>query len=64
MVSRHFLRIKTMQALYAYNANPKAEARTYEADLVKAVKGTYELFLWLFALLPEIAFYRMRRNSS
>ena len=56
MVSRHYLRIKTMQALYAYHANPKAEVRTYEADLVKSVRGCYELFLWLFALLPEIAF--------
>ena len=64
MVSRHFLRIKTMQALYAYNANPKAEPRTYEADLIKAIKGTYELFLWLFALLPEIAFYRMKKLES
>lgn len=64
MVSRHFLRIKTMQALYAYNANPKAELRSYETDLIKAVKGTYELFLWLFALLPEIAFYRMKKLES
>lgn len=64
MVSRHYLRIKTMQALYAYNANPKAEVRLYEADLIKAVKGNYELFLWLFALLPEIAFYRMKKMEG
>lgn len=64
MVSRHYLRIKTMQALYAYNVNPKAEVRTYEADMVKSVRGCYELFLWLFALLPEIAFYRMKKLDS
>lgn len=64
MVSRHYLRIKTMQALYAYHANPKAEVRTYEADMVKSVRGCYELFLWLFALLPEIAFYRMKKLDS
>jgi len=64
MVSRHYLRIKTMQALYAYNANPKAEVRTYEADLVKSVRCCYELFLWLFALLPEITFYRMKKLES
>ena len=45
MVSRHYLRIKTMQALYAYNANPKAEVRTYETAMVKSVHGCYELFL-------------------
>jgi N utilization substance protein B len=53
-----------MQALYAYNANPKATVREYEADLVKTVRGCYELFLWLFALLPEIAFYRMKKLES
>ncbi len=64
MVSRHYLRIKTMQALYAYNANPKAAVRAYEDNLVKSVRGCYELFLWLFALLPEIAFYRMKKLDS
>ena len=64
MVSRHYLRIKTMQALYAYNANPKGTVRGYETDLVKTVRGCYELFLWLFALLPEIAFYRMKKLES
>ena len=64
MVSRHYLRIKTMQALYAYNANPKATVRAYEDNLVKSVHGCYELFLWLFALLPEIAFYRMKKLDS
>ena len=64
MVSRHYLRIKTMQALYAYNANPKAEVRAYEQNLVKTVRSCYELFLWLFALLPEIAFYRMKKLES
>lgn len=64
MVSRRYLRIKTMQALYAYNANPKAEVRAYETNLVKAVRDCYELFLWLFALLPEIAFYRMKKLES
>ena len=45
MVSRHFLRIKTMQALYAYNANPKADITSAEADLLKSVRSCYTLFL-------------------
>ena len=55
------MRIKTMQALYAYNANPKANITVAEADLLKSVRGCYALFLWLFALLPEIAFYRTKK---
>ena len=64
MVSRHYLRIKTMQALYAYNANPKANVAAAEADLLKSVRGCYALFLWLFALLPEISFYRTKKLDS
>ena len=58
------MRIKTMQALYAYNANPKANIMVAEADLLKSVRSCYELFLWLFALLPEIAFYRTKKLDS
>lgn len=64
MVSRRYLRIKTMQALYAYNANPKANMASAEADLLKSVRSCYALFLWLFALLPEIAFYRTKKLES
>jgi len=64
MVSRHYLRIKAMQALYAYNANPEAKVRDYEVGMLKSVRSLYELFLWLFALLPEIAFYQMKKLES
>ena len=64
MVSRRYLRIKTMQALYAYNANPKANVVNAETDLLKSVRSCYALFLWLFALLPEIAFYRTKKLDS
>ena len=64
MVSRRYLRIKTMQALYAYNANPKANVSSAETDLLKSVRSCYALFLWLFALLPEIAFYRTKKLDS
>lgn len=64
MVSRHYLRIKTMQELYAYNSNPQASVPQIEADLEKSVKACYELFIWLFCLLPEIAFYRLKKLES
>ena len=53
-----------MQALYAYNANPKANVSSAETDLLKSVRSCYALFLWLFALLPEIAFYRTKKLDS
>lgn len=64
MVSRHFLRIKTMQELYAYNTNPNASIAQVENDLDKSIKACHELFVWLFCLLPEIAFYRLKKLES
>lgn len=64
MVSRHYLRIKTMQALYSYNANPKASMAQAETDLEKSIRACHELFVWLFCLLPEITFYRLKKLES
>lgn len=61
MISRRYLRIKTMQALYAYNINPNQSAQTAENNLVQTVNKCYELFLWFFSILPEMTFYRTRK---
>lgn len=53
-----------MQELYAYNTNPDASVAQVEADLDKSVKACHELFVWLFCLLPEIAFYRLKKLES
>lgn len=64
MVSRHYLRIKTMQALYSYGTNPKSSLAQAETGLKRAIKSCHELFVWLLCLLPEITFYREKKLES
>lgn len=61
MISRRYLRIKTMQALYAHSMKPYEDVLTAQNTLVKTVKNSYVLFLWLFSILPEVTFYRKNK---
>lgn len=58
MISRRYLRTKTMQALYAHGFKPFETVAAAEANLVQTVKNFYPLFLWLFSILPELTYYR------
>ncbi len=61
MISRRYLRIKTMQALYAHSMKPYEDVLSAQNTLVKTVKNSYVLFLWLFSILPEVTFYRKNK---
>lgn len=61
MISRRYLRIKTMQALYAHSMKPNEDVLSAQNTLVKTVKNSYVLFLWLFSILPEVTFYRKNK---
>ncbi|MCR4737739.1 MAG: transcription antitermination factor NusB [Bacteroidales bacterium] len=61
MVSRRYLRTKTMQALYAHSMKPFENALTAEKDLIQTVKDCYTLFLWFFSMLPEVTYYRRNK---
>lgn len=61
MISRRFLRTKTMQALFAHSLKPFETVEAAEADLVKTVKNCYPLFVWLFSILPEVVYYRSNK---
>ena len=61
MISRRYLRTKTMQALYAYSMKPNADVLTSQNELIKTIKNCHVLFLWLFSILPEVTFYRKNK---
>ena len=61
MISRRYLRIKTMQALDAHSMKPYEDVLTAQSTLVKPVKNSYVLFLWLFSIMPEVTFYRKNK---
>lgn len=61
MVSRRYLRTKAMQALYAHGMKPFESEIMAENELIRTVKNSYSLFLWLFSILPEVTFYRKNK---
>ena len=61
MISRRYLRTKTMQALYAHSFKPYEAVATAEADLIRTVKNCYPLFIWLFSIFPELTYYRSNK---
>lgn len=55
------MRTKTMQALYAYSMKPYEDVLSAQKELVKTIKNSYVLFLWLFSILPELTYYRKNK---
>lgn len=54
MLNRRFLRIKTMQALYSFFQQDKADVLFYEKELFKSLDKIYDLYLYVLALLADM----------
>ena len=56
MLNRRFLRIKIMQALYAYFRDEQPDIKTAEKNLFTSIDKTYDLFLHLLSFLGNLHF--------
>lgn len=56
MFNRRFLRIKIMQALYAYFRDEKADLKVAEKNLFTSIDKSYELFLYILGFLNNLQF--------
>jgi N utilization substance protein B len=54
MLSRRQLRIKVLQALYAFYQSEKTDLAIGDRDLLRSIDKVYELYLFLLLLLKEI----------
>ena len=54
MLSRHFLRVKVLQALYAYKVGESSSLDIAEKDLIKSISETYDLEIYLYSSLLEM----------
>jgi len=54
MLNRRHLRIKVLQALYAYYQSSDANSYTSEKELFKAVDRIYELYIYLLLTFEEL----------
>jgi len=67
MLNRRHLRVKVLQALYAYFQSSGADANVSEKELFKAVDRIYDLYLYLllsFEELQLLAQHRLEENKK
>ncbi|RXF71142.1 transcription antitermination factor NusB [Arcticibacter tournemirensis] len=59
MLNRRHLRVKVLQALYAYHLSENKVVKVLEKRLLESVDEVYEMYIWLLALLAEVSDYAM-----
>jgi N utilization substance protein B len=67
MLNRRHLRIKVLQALYAYFQSNEENYRKTENELLQAVERMYDLYIYLlltFSELKSIAEFRIEENKK
>lgn len=61
MISRRLLRVKVMQALYAYLKSENASINNSEKELQFSINKTFDLYISLFLLISEISKYAKKK---
>lgn len=57
MLNRRHLRVKVLQALYAYNQTEKKDLKLNEKNLLQSIDKVYEMYIWMLSLISEVADY-------
>src|SRR5690606_19694330 len=57
MLNRRHLRIKILQALYAYQMSENKDIRAHEKTLLQSVDKVYEMYIWMLSLIDEVVQY-------
>ncbi len=57
MLNRRHLRVKVLQALYAYHQSDNKEIKQHEKNLLQSVEKVYEMYIWMLSLISEVVQY-------
>jgi len=57
MLNRRHLRVKVLQALYAYHQSDSKDTRQHEKNLLQSVEKVYEMYIWMLSLIAEVVSY-------
>ena len=61
MINRRLLRIKVMQAIYAYRQSNETNLQIAEKQLFVSIEKLHELFVWQLSFLVELKLFAERR---
>src|ERR1700748_1658106 len=53
MLNRRHLRVKVLQALYAYHQSDNKDIKQHEKNLLQSVEKVYEMYIWMLSLISE-----------
>jgi transcription antitermination protein NusB len=53
MLNRRHLRVKVLQALYAYHQT-NSDVKTQEKNLLQSIDKVYEMYIWMLSLISEV----------
>jgi len=56
MLNRRHLRVKVLQALYAFHQTD-SDIKTQEKNLLQSIDQVYEMYIWMLSLISEVANY-------
>ena len=54
MLNRRHLRVKVLQALYAYHQSDNKDIKQHEKNLLQSVDKVYEMYIWMLSLISEV----------
>ena len=57
MLNRRHLRVKVLQALYAYHQSASRDIAQQEKALLQSIDKVYEMYIWMLSLISEVVAY-------
>jgi N utilization substance protein B len=60
MLNRRHLRVKVLQALYAYHQSDDKDIKQHEKNLLTSIDKVFEMYIWMLSLIDEVAHYAER----
>ncbi|SDF38986.1 NusB antitermination factor [Mucilaginibacter pineti] len=57
MLNRRHLRVKVLQALYAFHQSDTQDIRANEKNMLHSIDQVFEMYIWMLSLIAEVVAY-------
>lgn len=54
MLNRRHLRVKVLQALYAYHQSDQKDVQAHEKLMLQSIDSVFEMYIWMLSLVDEV----------
>jgi N utilization substance protein B len=54
MLNRRHLRVKVLQALYAYHQSDQKDVQAHEKTMLQSIDRVFEMYIWMLSLIDEV----------